>query len=287
MRARSGLLAIDRLALVYFAITGLVAAVFGGLTGLGIAAIHALAVGAILALGRWQPRTGFAGFLRASWAVAVCPALYSELATLNRFLTQRFFDDVVQRWDAAIFGGQPSLYLSSVLPWVPFSETLHLGYLAYYAIVPAALIGVYVTRGFDALQRTSIAIATAFFVSYLIFMVFPVAGPRYEFEAIGGEIGRGRFYGLVHAILEGGSSKGTAFPSSHIAASLSAVLGAGREDGRWFWLLIIPEGALALGTVYGRFHYGIDAIAGLILALLAFGLSDRIFRTLSGRQPAA
>ncbi|WP_420633361.1 phosphatase PAP2 family protein [Candidatus Palauibacter sp.] len=267
MSGRRKPLAIDRLAIGYFGVTGLVALLFGGLPGAGITTAHALIIFGIIRLASSDPRAGLRGVIRASYAVLLTPALYAELAVLNRFVTQRYFDTTVQGWDAAMFGGQPSMELSTLLPWLPFSEVLHLGYFAYYAIVPAALIGVYRTRGFDALHRTACAVTGAFFVSYLIFTFFPVAGPRYEFVRIGGEIGDGTLYRLVHGILETGSSKGTAFPSSHIAASLAAVVAAGREDARWFWLLIVPEIALTIGTVYGRFHYAADALVGALLAL--------------------
>lgn len=287
MTASRAVLPIDRLVLAYLLVTGVVAALLGGGTGIVIAGAHALAGLAIWRLAAWQPRTGLAGFMRAAYAVLFSPALYIELGTLNRFITDRFFDQTVQGWDAAVFGGQPSMDLSAALPWLPLSETLHLGYFLYYAIVPAALVGVYRTRGFHALSRTAFAVAAAFFVSYLIFMTFPVAGPRYEFPRIGGDISEGRLYGLVHAILEDGSSKGTAFPSSHIAASLAAVLAAGREDARWFWLLIVPETALALGTVYGRFHYAVDALAGVALALAVCMAASRLGGTPSAGQPVA
>ena len=280
-----GLLPVDRLTRVYLGVTGIFAVAFGGFVGLGIAGIHAAAYLAISPLARWRPKSGFAGFLRASYPVLITPLLYAELATLNRFLTENFFDQVVQDWDAKILGGQPSMGLSSALPWMPLSEVLHLGYFAYYFIIPVALIGVYCTKGFAALHRTAFAVALAFLVSYLIFMIFPVAGPRYEFARIEGPISEGMFFGLVHTILENGSSKGTAFPSSHIAASLAAILVAGREDARWFWLLVVPEVVLALGTVYGRFHYAVDALAGFALALLIWGFDRRLPGIFNCRQP--
>ena len=280
-----GLLPVDRLTRVYLGVTAIFAVVFGGMTGLVIAGIHAVAYLAITPLARWRPESGLLGFLRVSYPVALAPVLYAEIATLNRFFTESFFDGLVQSWDAKIFGGQPSIELSSALPWLPFSEVLHLAYFGYYGIVPIALIGVFCTKGFAALHRTAFVVATAFFACYLIFMVFPVAGPRYEFARIEGPISEGAFYGLVHTILESGSSKGAAFPSSHIAASLAAVLGAAREDARWFWLLIIPEIALALGTVYGRFHYAIDALAGFALAVLIWRFDRRLFGFFGPRQP--
>ena len=287
------LLPVDRLAMAYFGCTGLVSLAFGGLPGAGIAAAHAIAVFGITRLAVWHPRGGVAAIARAAYAVLLTPLLYAELSVLNRFFTQRYFDATVQAWDAAVFGGQPSIGLSALFPWLPFSEVLHLGYFGYYAIIPAAILGVFATRGLGAMQRTALAVAAAFFVSYLIFMFFPVAGPRYEFAQIGGEIGEGTLFGIVHGILEAGSSKGTAFPSSHIAASLAGVVAAGREDRRWFWLLLIPELSLTAGTVYGRFHYATDALAGILLGLLVCAVlraadsRARGARAAEGGQPAA
>ena len=261
------LLAIDRLSIAYFGLTGIVALMFGGLAGAGVASAHAVIAFAITRLASWRPRRGLTGIVRAAYPALLTPVLYAELAVLNRFFTERYFDATVQRWDALIFGAQPSIELSALLPWVVLSEVLHLGYFFYYAIIPIALLGVYRTRGFDALHRAALAVSAAFFVCYLIFIFFPVAGPRYDFARIGGDIGEGTLYRLVHGILESGSSKGTAFPSSHIAASLAAIIAAGREDPRWFRLLIAPQVALTVGTVYGRFHYGIDAVVGIVVAL--------------------
>ncbi len=283
--APGSFVALDRLVQGYLALTGALGLFFGGGIGVLVAAVHLVAILLVRSLRRWNPVRGVTGFLRGAYPVVTVPLLYAELATLDRFLTDRFYDATVQGWDRALFGGQPSLFLSSALPWLPLSEALHLGYGAYYAIVPIGLIGVYVTRGQPALVRTAFTIMAAFFVCYAVFIAFPVAGPRYEFERIGGELSNGTFYRAVHAILEGGSSKGTAFPSSHIAASLSAVLAAGREDGRWFWVLIVPEMALALGTVYGRFHYGTDALAGLVTALVVVALAPTAMRWLGTGNP--
>lgn len=277
--------ALDRFTQGYLGITAALGLGFGGGTGALIAGAHVAAILAIRGLRDRTPSSGLAGFVRGAYPVMLTPLLYKELAVLNRFLTTRFFDPTVQAWDAALFGGQPSMTLSATLPWFPLSEALHLGYGAYYAIVPAALIGVYVTRGQAALVRTAFAVASAFFLCYLAFIAYPVAGPRYEFERIGGALSDGSFYNFVHVILEGGSSKGTAFPSSHIAASLSAVLAAGREDPRWFWILIVPEVALAIGTVYGRFHYGIDAIVGVLAGIAIVWLAPAAMRGLGDRQP--
>jgi membrane-associated phospholipid phosphatase len=112
--------------------------------------------------------------------------------------------------------------------------------------------------------------------------VFPVAGPRYEFARIVGPQTDGAIYGLVHTILEGGSSKGTAFPSSHVAATVSAWLAAGLVSRRLMWALAPFAILLTLGTVYGRFHYAIDAAVGLGVAAFAVWTTPYLIRRLGG-----
>jgi hypothetical protein len=269
-RNATGLLAVDRVFLTYLVLTGILAVIGGGPVGFGLAFAHLATVLLVLRLKkRPLPRNGALRFFRLAYPVAATPfLLYPELRFLNQIITERLFDGMVQGWELALFGSQLSMTFHEWLPDFTFSELLHFGYMSYYVLVPIALVGVFSTRGDAALHRAAFATAVAFLLSYFLFTLFPVAGPRYDFPRIGGEVSGGAFYQMVHTILETGSSRGTAFPSSHIAASGVAVLAAGREDPRWFWVLIVPEIGLALGTVYGRFHYGVDALAGLALMVL-------------------
>lgn len=279
----SGLLATDKLLIVYVVYTALLALVAGGFSGARIAAVHVVVILAVWGLGRLPlPSNPVLRFLRIAYPVAIAPLFYVELATVNQFVFSGTFDEMVQGWEAALFGVQVSMTASDWFPSVLLSELLHLGYASYYLLVPAGLIGAFALRGNASLERTAFAVALAFYVSYAIFAVFPVAGPRYEFEPIGGNIAQGTIHGMVHAILEAGSSKGTAFPSSHIAAAGAAVLAAGREDGRLLWWLLPALIGLTLGTVYGRFHYGVDALAGAALALIVWAVTPRLVDAFGG-----
>ena len=279
-----GVLAIDRLTMGYFALTGTYALVTGGRVGLLIAGIHVLLCLAILAMSRWEPERGFPSFLRVCYPMMAMPAMYAELSVLNRFVTTRYFDPVVIGWDQTIFGGQPAMFLSQALPWVPFSEVVHLGYMSYYLILPAPVIAGYWMSGREGMQRASFTVMASFFTCYMFFILFPVTGPRYAFERIGGAIADGTMYGVVHAALEGGSSKGTAFPSSHVAATVAAIGAAAREDMRWFWAMLVPSAILIFGTVYGRFHYGIDAVAGFLVGVAVWTAVPAAYAALRGRR---
>lgn len=279
-----GLLSVDVLAIAYLAATGVLALVSRSATGLGIAAAHAVGIAGVLALGRLpRPRSSLLAFLRIAWPVALTPLFYLELATLNQLLFPGYHDAIVQRWEEALFGVQLSVKASDWIPSLWFSEVLHIGYVSYYLVVPTALISAWTAGGREGLERAAFTTALGFFLCYLCFAVFPVAGPRYDFPKIDGPPSQGVVFGLVHQILESGSSKGTAFPSSHVAATLSAWLSAGTVNRRVFWFLAPFAIALTLGTVYGRFHYGIDAAAGVIFAIAAFLAAPPLIRRLAPR----
>ncbi|MDH3427286.1 MAG: phosphatase PAP2 family protein, partial [Gemmatimonadota bacterium] len=196
-----------------------------------------------------------------------------------------YFDATVQAWEQALFGSQLSIVMSGWYDALWFSEMLHFGYVSYYVVVPAALIGGFSLGGEDGLERVAFTTALAFFLCYLCFAVFPVAGPRYEFARIVGPQTDGAVFGLVHSILESGSSKGTAFPSSHVAATVSAWLAAGLVDRRLMWILAPFAVSLTMGTVYGRFHYGIDTAVGLGVAMLAVAWTPRLMARLRPARP--
>lgn len=279
--AATGPLAVDFLMAAYLTVTGLLAAAGGGVAEAILAAMHVMGVAGVMLLGRLPlPAGSFRRFFRLAYPLVLTPVLYLELATLNQLHVAGYFDHVVQGWEQALFSAQLSVAAAERFPSLAISELLHLGYFSYYMLIPVACVGAYVVRGARALERVAFATALGFFVCYLCFSVFPVAGPRYEFPIIDGPPADGLLFGLVHQILEGGSSKGTAFPSSHVAATVSAWLAAGRETRRVFWIMAPFAVSLTLGTVYGRFHYGIDAVAGLLIAAATFAATPWLMRRL-------
>jgi membrane-associated phospholipid phosphatase len=67
------------------------------------------------------------------------------------------------------------------------------------------------------------------------------------------------------------------FPSLHVAISFVAWLYAYRNSKKLFWILSPLIFSLWVSTVYLRYHYLIDVVAGLILAPLSFLLANWLF----------
>lgn len=250
-----------------------------------LAAVHVLGIIVLLQLGpypiakRWlEARFPRITRVVGDWyTLLLIPALYTELAVLNVAVFHgRYFDATVLRWEAAVFGGQPSRELAQVLPSLALSEFLHAAYLSYYAIIYGPPLYLYLRGRRAAHQQMVFTLMLTFFAHYLFFIYFPVQGPRYLFPAPGGGLAGGGFYNLTHQLLETGSARGAAFPSSHVGVAFA--------QSAFTWtvlplvgpLLVVMSSALALGAVYGGFHYAIDVVCGLIFGLLLFACAPRI-----------
>ena len=146
---------------------------------------------------------------------------------------------------------------------------LHLAYIHYYAIIylpPAILYASASRRGY---YETVFALTVTVAISFAAFSVFPVEGPRFAWGAPPG-VPQGPIRAFTLLILEHGSARGTAFPSSHVAIALAQALSTLRWRRGPGIAVAITTVLLALGAVYGGFHYATDVLAGGVVGALAW-----------------
>src|SRR6059036_4139268 len=115
---------------------------------------------------------------------------------------------------------------------------LHACYLAYYAILYASPLGLWFSGRRDAARRTIFAVMVTFYVCYVVFLFFPVAGPRYTFDLAHNAATSVAPARWAQWLLDRGDSWGAAFPSSHVAASVVAVGMALRYWRALGWVLL-------------------------------------------------
>lgn len=228
-------------------------------------AFYALCAAWALAAPRLRARGGWAAFLGDFYPLLLTGGLYTAIGVVNRAVGQSW-DPAVMAWEQALFGGQPSFDWIRAQPWPLLSWPLHVAYGSYYLIVAASPLGLWLTGRRAAAHRSLRLIMSAFYACYLAFVLFPVAGPRYVLPAVENAASQVLPARLVHGILERGSAWGTAFPSSHVAAGLAAAAAAWL-GWRALGAVLVPLAVLmSIGTVYGQFHYAVDALAGAAVA---------------------
>jgi len=263
------LAAIDRVTLGYLA----VAIGFTLLRGprqpwLQLTLVFALAAAGLVA-GWLAPRARRAGplgqLLGEFYPLLLTLGFYTHVGLVNRAAGVSH-DALVQGWERAIFGRQLSLAWVRAFPAPAWSTLMHAAYLSYYAILAAAPLGLWVKGRRQAARRSILLVMTAFYVCYAVFLFFPVAGPRYLFPPATNAATAVPVAALVRSLLQAFSAWGTAFPSSHVAAALVAAVSAWR-GWRPLGAVLVPAALLlALSTVYGQFHYAVDAVAGAAVA---------------------
>lgn len=213
--------------------------------------------------------------------LTIGPVMYVELRWIIAGVGAPHRDAAVMAWERILFPSDPSSTLAPQLHSPVLSEALHLAYAAYYLLVYLPPIALYARGRRDALVSTMLALTVVYGVCFVTYAIFPVDGPRYLVGPAAAPDGAVRSFVLT--LLDRGSSRGTAFPSSHVAASVVATLCALRYQRPVGIGVAVVTAALTFATVYGGFHYAVDALVGVILGGLAWLVSAGPLEALASR----
>lgn len=193
---------------------------------------------------------------------------YAALDVLSGGGQLQAHDDVLLAWEQAAFGMQPARdwWRGQTSPF--WSTLLHGVYFFYYLILAVPALFFLLRGDWPAFRRLTRNVVCTFCVCFLVFVLYPVAGPYYVFERPAGAMVDNLPAHLVYAALASGSSFGAAFPSSHVAAATAAGLAAFKGNRTLGWILLIPVLLMPIATVYTQMHYAWDAIAGVFVGLV-------------------
>ena len=204
-------------------------------------------------------------FVGEFYALGATLGLYTSIGLLNR-AAGVVHDARIIEWEQALLGCQPARDWIRAQPSAWLSTPLHAAYLSYYFILAGAPLALWLRGRHAAARRALLHMMVAFYVCYAVFLVFPVSGPHYAFPLPEGAAKQVLPARVVEFLIARGDAWGAAFPSSHVAVALVAAVNAWqgwRRLGAWLVPLAL---LLAVGTVYGQFHYVLDALAGAAVA---------------------
>jgi membrane-associated phospholipid phosphatase len=267
----------------YLAITAALIAILGNTVPgrVWLVAAHLTLFGALLILNRARPSAGILRVIRDWYPLMLFRLLYKEVELLAAVIGDWRLTTAIPAWESALFAGQPSLYLSERLAFVPLSEYLHFCYLSYVIVIPSVTAYWYVSGWRAAFGELLLLLSTVLLGSYLFFILLPVDSPYYLSQRLGPPLSGHFFFDLVHQMSALGGARGGAFPSAHVSGAVVVSLVAWRHQRRLAYLLVPITGSVMIATVYGRFHYVLDTLAGAALAIAVVVA----YRYLSGGQP--
>ena len=243
-------------------------------------------------------------FLRHFYPVLLYTAFFIETGSLNRMFFNEYLDPLVAQWEQQLFGCQPSVLFMQKLPWLPVSELFYISYFSYYIMISGVGIALFVRSRQQFFHYISI-VSFLFYVCYVIYIVLPVIGSRAFFRQVDGyvlpdatqqlavtdvypdAVQEGVFFYIMKWVYRVFEAPGAAFPSSHVAVALCTVFFSFRYLRPIRYLHLTVAVLLCLSTVYCRYHYVVDVIAGLVTAAVVIPTGNWLYfkfgqRDLSG-----
>jgi membrane-associated phospholipid phosphatase len=291
---------VDYATQAYLALTGLLILCFHnqtvphwlrlvGFHALGLVLIHVL----ILAYARNRPARLLV-FLRHFYPVLLYTALFCETGSLNRMFFPEYLDPYVARYEQALFGCQPSVLFMLKLPWLPVSELFYISYFSYYVMIAGVGIALFLRNRQQFFHYVSV-MSFVFYLCYLFYIIVPVIGSRAFFHQVEGyalpeatqrlaisdlypdAVRSGIFFRLMAWIYRVFEAPGAALPSSHVAVALCTVFFSFRYLRPIRYIHLALACLLCLSTVYCRYHYVIDSLAGLLTAAILVPLGNWLY----------
>ncbi len=234
------------------------------------------AVAALVVRYLGESRTGWRRFLRLLYPAILLTVFYRMTGGTMFLLFDRFYDYQIISLEQSVLGVEPSLFIDR--NWLsPFwNELFSASYFSYYLMIPTLLLVLFLKRKDELIRRFLTAACVAFFVSYLMFFLYPIEGPRYHFAGqYLNEIEGPFFRQLVNLAIDKGAVHGGCMPSSHVAVALVVLAYTFKVSRRIGWMLLPIVVGLAIGTVWGRFHYVSDVVVGAAIGIGAILLIDQ------------
>jgi membrane-associated phospholipid phosphatase len=175
------------------------------------------------------------------------------------------------QWDRRLlYGAGLQRAIESLGALVP--AYLELCYLLVYAVGPLSVAILYGQRRRGLVNRLLLVYLTGTLLAYALLPYSPSDPPRTLFAGtdLPNVITPIRTFNLW--IVRGYGIHSSVFPSAHVSsvfAAAWALLCLLPDKRRYGWGMLAYAVSVAVATVYGRYHYAVDAIAGFGISVIA------------------
>lgn len=221
--------------------------------------------------------------------------VFKEVYFLIQSLELADKDKVLIYIDRIIFGIDPTHWLTNYSNPV-ITEYLQISYFMFYYIIIAVPLFAYIKKKYDDYSYSYYVILLGFYVSYVGYMLVPAIGPRFtlhDFYTLDIELPGLVLSNYLRTIINLGESippntniahilaQRDCFPSGHTEMTLLAIYLSFKYKQSIKWFLLVIGISLIIATVYLRYHYVIDVIAGVFCALFVVVVAHPIAKRIS------
>ena len=244
---------------------------------------HVAAIGVLIAIARNS--SPIAVFIHHWYLLLYVPFCYKQVPYLVTALNLRVADNTLAHWDLAMWKVDPVFWLSSMQNRFAV-EFLQAVYTMFLPGSIALGIVLWLRTPREQFRRGTFAIALTFLVSYLGYLLLPARGPRFMDYASHYPPLQGlwAFHYFQHALdtLEG--AQYDCFPSGHVAVVLVGCWLARGISSRVLYAFAAFAACITFSTVYLRYHYVIDVIIGMALAIVVIAVTPLVYHKLEANE---
>lgn len=234
-------------------------------------------------------------FIRYFYVIPLIFLIYSQVQIYIPVINPYLYDKVLIRWDYLIFRTNPTQFLSHLAnPYL--TMYLQLSYMLYF-FMPLYVGAYLIYKGRIEDYYNFIAIMSfGFFFSYLMYFALPAVGPRFmlhDFSRLNIElpgffitdffrdvvnIGGGIKEHSINPVIDVNRD---CMPSGHTMLTIVNILMAKKYKVKFRGMIYLFGISLIFATIYLRYHYVVDLIAGGIFAILVLNLEPKVRKYLN------
>jgi membrane-associated phospholipid phosphatase len=272
---------VDKLILSYFAVTAILTVACFSSIPQAWWLLSLKAAGVVLVVFAWRSKS-MASWLFRNWYPAFyIAACYKELNYLIPAFHPSTADEALARIDLATFRVNPTVWIERLYTPV-VTEYLQ---IVYSMFIPAVLLVAYIfwhKRRLREFRYYGFLISIGYLVSYVFYFLVPARGPRFLLAHLHHTQLQGMWtFDWFRQLLD--NLEGIhydCFPSGHTEQTILAWWMSMRLSRRFFLGFTIFTASQIFSTVYLRYHYVVDLVAGAVIAAVLILIAPRVYKRL-------
>lgn len=224
------------------------------------------------------------------YCYAIILFIFKELYVMIHPIHPTDYDQLFIAIDRWVFGVNPTEWLARYAHPV-ITEILQIAYFSYYILFIILGVELYRRYAIEEFDKVAFLVVYGFYLSYIGYFSLPGVGPRFtlhDFSSINTDLPGILLTNILREIINAGESipknhpnpidivQRDVFPSGHTQLTIVVMVLAIRYKLRARWLLTVLGTLLIIGTVYLRYHYVVDLIAGGLLAWFTIWSGDKL-----------
>jgi len=240
------------------------------------------------------PRAIVAGLFRAAVPMLLITVFHQSTPLWQALLRRPEQDAALIRLDTWLFGGtNPTVWLQHIIT-KPLTDYMWAVYLAWFVAFQGTMYLLRALRPARPWADMTLGTMMTLVLGYVGYVLVPAVGPVHAMAASftvsldGSAIGA-----ITNGVVDRFGVWRDAFPSIHAAVSMLLIIYAWRYLPRWRIPYTVLGVSILFSTVYLRWHYVVDVMAGMALSLFCAWLSPRLLawharlRPVSSPEPLA